>query len=66
MGYLTDLNANQLELNNTSGSIRLENIKASNIELVLTSGDINASIINGDMTVKQTSGSFTADQMPVM
>lgn len=61
--HLTDLTAKQLELNNTSGSIRLENIKVPTIELSLTSGDINASLINGDMTVKQTSGSFTADQV---
>ncbi|WP_339257784.1 DUF4097 family beta strand repeat-containing protein [Paenibacillus sp. FSL R5-0713] len=61
--HLTDLTAKQLELNNTSGSIRLENIKVPTIELSLTSGDINASFINGDMTVKQTSGSFTADQV---
>ncbi|WP_440113922.1 DUF4097 family beta strand repeat-containing protein [Paenibacillus sp. QZ-Y1] len=60
---LTGMNANLLELNNTSGSIRLEEVKASRIELVLTSGDIMASNINGDMTVKQTSGSFTADRV---
>jgi len=60
---LTGLNANLLELNNTSGSVRLEDISAPHVELDLTSGDIQASSIHGDMTVNQSSGSFTADQV---
>ncbi|PQP84449.1 hypothetical protein C0Q44_07770 [Paenibacillus sp. PCH8] len=60
---LTGLNASLLELNNTSGSIRLEEIKVPRIALSLTSGDITASNINGDMTVRQTSGSFSADRV---
>ncbi|MGQ8875516.1 DUF4097 family beta strand repeat-containing protein [Paenibacillus sp. TSA_86.1] len=60
---LTGLNAQSLEMKNSSGSIRLQEIKVPHIELSLTSGDIEASKINGDMTVKQTSGSFTAEQV---
>lgn len=57
------LHAQSLEMKNTSGSIRLQEVKVPRIELSLTSGDIAASTINGDMTVEQTSGSFKADQI---
>ena len=60
---LTGLHAQSLELQNTSGSVRLQDIKVPQMKLSLTSGDIAASSINGDMTVEQTSGSFTAEQI---
>ncbi|CAI6080812.1 hypothetical protein PAECIP112173_03011 [Paenibacillus sp. JJ-100] len=60
---LTGLHAQSLELQNTSGSVRLQDVKVPQMKLSLTSGDIAASSINGDMTVEQTSGSFTADQI---
>lgn len=56
---LKGLHANTLDLNNTSGSIHLQDITVPTIQLDLTSGDIKAAAIAGDMEVKQTSGSFT-------
>ncbi|MEC0125671.1 DUF4097 family beta strand repeat-containing protein [Paenibacillus pabuli] len=58
---LTGLKANLLELNSTSGAVQLQDITVPAIQLELTSGDIKATAIAGDMEVKQTSGSFRLD-----
>lgn len=60
---LTGLDAQSLEMKNSSGSIRLQELNVPRIELSLTSGDIAAYTIHGDMTVEQTSGSFNAEQV---
>lgn len=60
---LTGLNAESLEMKSTSGSIVLREIEIPRIKLSLTSGDISASDIQGDLTVEQTSGRFTASRI---
>nr|WP_154959442.1 DUF4097 family beta strand repeat-containing protein [Paenibacillus xylanexedens] len=60
---ITGLHAESLEMKSTSGSIVLRDIQVPRMELSLTSGDITASAIQGDLAVEQTSGSFTAKQV---
>gem|GEM_PF-1548474 len=46
----------KISLSTTSGDIRLENMKAENVKLTSTSGEIDTGIITGDIVVSTTSG----------